>query len=131
MRLHHTDNVYLKHNDRKPINFDLNTSYGKAFTGQSTTQPPVHRRFPKRYKPPSTGPAKLDTRTTDWYKPPEVPFRTPTQVLATSQEPFLKHNPWQYSYHGMKQIYPQYDRKEQPIVNNQFNRYGAAFVTGS
>lgn len=131
MRLHHTDNVFLKHNDRKPVEFDLHTSYGKAFTGQPTVHPPVHRRFPKRYKPPSTGSVKIDTRTTDWYKAPEVPFRTPTQVLATSQEPFLKHNPWQYSYHGMRQIYPHYDRKEKPIVKNEFNRYGAAFITGS
>lgn len=131
LRLHHTDNVFLKHNDRNPVNFDLNTSYGLTYQGKPTDQPPAHRRFPKRYKPPSSGPAKLETKTTDWHQPPDVPFKTATQVLATSQEPFLRHNPWKYSYHGMRHIYPPYDRNNKPLVQNEFNKYGAAFVTGS
>ncbi|XP_076104357.1 uncharacterized protein LOC143073021 isoform X3 [Mytilus galloprovincialis] len=131
LRLHHTDNVYLKHNDRVPVNFDLNTSYAVTYQGKPTGEPPVHRRFPKRYKPPSTGPAKLETKTTDWHRSPEVPYKTAMQVMATSQEPFAKHNSWKYSYNGMRRIYPQYDRKEQPVVKNEFNKYGAAFVTGS
>lgn len=131
LRLHHTDNVYLKHNDRVPVNFDLNTSYAVTYQGKPTGEPPVHRRFPKRYKPPSTGPAKLETKTTDWHRSPEVPYKTAMQVMATSQEPFAKHNSWKYSYNGMRRIYPQYDRKEQPAVKNEFNKYGAAFVTGS
>ena len=130
LRLHHTNNVYLKHNDRKPVNFDLNTSYGLTYQGKPTGEPPVHRRFPKKYKSPNSGPAKLETKTTDWHQPPEVPYKTGTQVLATSQEPFLKHNAWKYSYHGMRQIYPPYDRNNQPIVQNEFNKYGAAYITG-
>ncbi|XP_048746081.1 uncharacterized protein LOC125658732 isoform X2 [Ostrea edulis] len=131
LRLHHSEKTFLKHHSRNPVDADLNTNYRVAYIGQPTEHPPVHRRFARKYKEPETGSIKLQTTTTDWYKPPEVPHRTSTRVLAVSQEPFPKHNPWKYSNHGMRDIYPPYERNAKPIVNNQFNKYGAAFAAVS
>lgn len=99
--------------------------------GQPAENPPVHRRFPRKYRAPEPGSFKLQTSTTNWYQAPDVPFRTPTHVLAVSQEPFPKHNPWKYSNHGMRDIYPPYERNAKQLVDNQFNKYGAAFATAS
>ncbi|KAJ8317046.1 hypothetical protein KUTeg_004950 [Tegillarca granosa] len=128
LRLHHTEKEFLKHHGKTVVDRDLHTTYGTSFTGNQTTSAPVYRRFAKVYKQPSGGAVKLDTTTTDQFKSPDVPYRTPTHVLAISQEPFLKHNAWKYSNHGLRKIYPPYDRKNEPLVNNEFNRYGAAFT---
>lgn len=128
LRLHHTEKEFLKHHGKTVIDRDLHTTYGTSFIGDQRTSAPVYRRFAKVYKQPSSGGVKLDTTTTDQFKSPDVPYRTPTHVLAISQEPFLKHNAWKYSNHGLRKIYPPYDRKNEPLVNNEFNRYGAAFT---
>ena len=113
-RQHYTDKEYLKHNacDNKIYH----TSYVDNFQGVPTLEPPKHRRFPKVHKEGVAGDAKLSTTTTSWHRSPEVPYKTPTHVLAVSQEPFLKHNSWKYSNHGLSKCYPPYDRvnKEKP-----------------
>jgi len=109
-RQHHTDKDYIKHNSRHPINFDYNTIYGLEYEGNQSTKRPSHRRFPKIHKEGSDGLAKLNTTTTDWFKEPDVPHKTPLHVLAVSQEPFLPHNAWKYSNHGLAKCYPPYDR---------------------
>ena len=131
LRLHHTEKSFLKHHSRDPVDADLNTNYRVAYLGQPTEKPPVHRRFPRKYQTPATGSQQLQTTTTSWYRSPDVPFRTPTHVLAVSQEPFPKHNPWKYSNHGMRDIYPPYERNAKPLIDNQFNKYGAAFAAAS
>ncbi|XP_061171785.1 testis-expressed protein 36-like [Saccostrea echinata] len=131
LRLHHTEKTFLKHHSRNPVDADLNTNYRVSYLGQPTENPPAHRRFARKYRAPETGSIKLQTSTTDWHKSPDVPYRTPTHVLAVSQEPFPKHNPWKYSNHGMRDIYPPYERSTKPLVNNQFNKYGAAFAAAS
>lgn len=131
LRLHHTEDYFLKHFGRSAVDRDLHTTYGTSYIGNGTEQPPVYRRFPKQYKSPQNGPLVLDTSTTHWFQHPEVPHKTPTHVLAVSQEPFLKHNAWKYSNHGLRKIYPPYERNNEPLVNNEFNRYGAAFTVGT
>ncbi|XP_060065011.1 uncharacterized protein LOC132545350 [Ylistrum balloti] len=131
LRLHHTETCFLKHFGRSAVDRDLQTTYGNSFTGTPTEKPPVHRRFPKQYRTPKSGPIKLNTTTPHWFTEPDVPHKTPTQVLAVSQEPFLKHNAWKYSNHGLRKIYPPYNRKTEPLINNEFNRYGAAFTVGT
>ena len=129
-RLHHTQKTYLRHNCLIPTDYDYDSTYGKSYIGVPTEHPPRYRRFPKTYKfkKPEVQPEKLDTSTTDWYQPPDVPHRTPMQVMASSQEPFLTHNAWKYSYNRLRKVYPPYDRRTEPIVDNQFNKYGADFL---
>ena len=127
LRIHYTDEEFLKHFGRNPVDRDLNSTYGTSYKGEPTVKPPTYRRFPKNYGQPTSGQIPLQTTTADWFKHPDVPHATPTHVLAVSQEPFLKHNKWKYSNHGLRKIYPPYDRKNEPLVNNEFNKYGAAF----
>ena len=70
----------------------------------------VHRRFPRRHREGVAGEAALSTTTTCWLGGAQVPPTIPTQVLASSQEPFLPHNSWRYSNHGEAKCYPPYDR---------------------
>ncbi|XP_071090209.1 uncharacterized protein [Haliotis cracherodii] len=126
--LHQTTSDFLSHQTMLPIQVDQNSLYTASFLGHPTREPPVHRRFPKAYKEPREGTITLDTSTPSWFKTPEVPYRTPLHVLAVTQEPFVEHNPWKYSNNALKRVYPPYDRKSEPIVNNTFNRYGAAFA---
>ncbi|KAL5022029.1 hypothetical protein ScPMuIL_001184 [Solemya velum] len=132
-RLHHTDRDFLKHFGKKNVEFAGDSTYSLSYMGES--QPRLshqyRRRFPKAYRQPPTEDVKIDTSTTNWYRHTDVPRRTPMHVLAMSQEPFLKHNAWRYSYHGLKSIYPPYNRTNEPVVDNTFNRYGAAFTSGS
>ncbi|XP_077992268.1 testis-expressed protein 36-like [Glandiceps talaboti] len=74
------------------------TNYKGEYQQRHCKNPPTRRRFPQIHEEGKPGPKKLDTTTSDWYRAPEVPHETSTQVLASSQEPFLKHNPWKYSY---------------------------------
>ncbi|XP_071948995.1 testis-expressed protein 36-like [Antedon mediterranea] len=93
-----------QHNSRDLItwetghNLHYSTYYHDTYKGTPTNKPPTHRRFPRVHSEPKQGSIKLDTTTTDRYQSPDVPHKTPTQILASSQEPFIKHNPWRYSY---------------------------------
>lgn len=109
-RQHYTDKDNIKHNSRQAINFDYNTNYGIEYEGNQSTGRPSHRRFPKVHNEGTTGLAKLDTTTTDWFKNPDVPHKTPLHVMAVAQEPFLGHNKWKYSNHGLSKCYPPYDK---------------------
>jgi len=55
------------------------------------------RRFPRSHgfpeDPPNTKPT---TCTTDWFQ--DGAYSTPLSVLAATQQPFLKHNPWTFSF---------------------------------
>ncbi|XP_070539666.1 testis-expressed protein 36-like [Ptychodera flava] len=75
-----------------------NTIHATSYQQRHCKNPPTRRRFPKIHPEGKPGHVKIDTTTTEWFRSPEVPYRTPTQTLASSQEPFLKHNPWKYSY---------------------------------
>ncbi|KAK3590265.1 hypothetical protein CHS0354_041343 [Potamilus streckersoni] len=129
MRIHHTEKDFFKHNGIEVTEYDYRTTYGNSFIGDPTPNPPTFRRFRKSLPPPKTARFPNDTTVTDWFQPPIVPFRTPTHVLAISQEPFLKHNAWKYSNHSLKNVYPPYETRSEPLVKNTFNKYGAAFRT--
>lgn len=108
-RLHHTNNQYLKHHGRQVTNFDYRTQYDSTYQGEKIKSPPAYRRFPRIHADGDVAQSKLDTTTTAWYEEPDVPFKTPLQMLASSQEPFLPHNAWRYSNHGLSRCYPPYD----------------------
>jgi hypothetical protein len=110
-RLHHTEKDYLKHYGRMVVNYNYKTEYYDRYDGEDTKEAPTRRRFPKIHKEGDPNIEKLDTTTTDWFTSPTVPHKTPTHVLAVSQEPFLPSNSWKYSYHGKSQCYPSYDVK--------------------
>nr|KAG5700961.1 hypothetical protein BaRGS_034246 [Batillaria attramentaria] len=78
-----------------------------------------------------TSPQTLNTSTTDWFQPAYSPTTSSTRVLAISQQPYPKHNSWKYSYKPLHKVYPPYDTNRMPLVDNVFNRYGAAFTTGA
>jgi hypothetical protein len=82
----------------KPDQDVYGTNYSDAFTGRTCKNPPTRRRFPQKHAEPQQGPQKLDTTTSDWFRSPDVPYKTETQTLVSSQEPHLKPNPWKYSY---------------------------------
>ena len=128
LRLHKTGKDFLKHYGRDQTDFDFNSTYQKSFKGKDTEEKPVHRRF-RKYQPVSEpmGRVPLDTTTTDWLPGLEPAKKTSTQVLAVTQEPFLQHNPWKYSYHSKRNIYPPYEKKSDRLVDNILNRYGASF----
>ena len=128
-RMHHTENTFLKHYGREDVDYDYHTNYNKSYKVRNLEEPPRHRRYSKALKTPSPGPIPLDTTTTNWHPSAQKEHKTTTQVLAVSQEPFLKHNAWQYSYHHKRNVYPPYDRQSLPSIDNTFNRYGAAFNT--
>lgn len=112
-RQHYTNKDYLKHRGRTAVDFSYLTEYDKFYKGEPTETPPTRRRFPREHAEGTSGLAKLNTSTTDWFQQePQTKFRTPLQVLAVSQEPFLPANRWKYSYHGLSKCYPPYDRAE-------------------
>lgn len=91
-----------QHNSNDTITWNsperhYSTSTGSTHTGTPCKEPPTQRRFPREYTEPSGGATKPSTTTTEWFVPPDVPYKTDTQVLVSSQEPHLKHNPWKYS----------------------------------
>ena len=129
--MHHTENSFLRHNGREQFDYDYHTNYQNSYKGRNLEEPPRHRRYAKALQTPSPGPIPLDTTTTDWHPTMSKQHQTDTQVLAVSQEPFLKHNAWKYSYHHKKNIYPPYERRSLPVIDNTFNRYGAAFTSGA
>lgn len=58
-------------------------------------------RFPRSYSRSVPAGLKLSPsmETTRWFKPATVEsFTTPLCVLASTQQPYLTHNPWTYSY---------------------------------
>lgn len=121
-RQHFTDKDYLKHKGRQVTHYDYNTQYGNIYQGcagaSTTVEPPTHRRFPKLHKEGTAGPQQpLDTATTMWFQEPDVPYKTPLQVMATAQEPFLGPNKWKYSNHGLSRCYPPYERPEQGKIS--------------
>ena len=109
-RQHSTDKDSLAHlGTGQPYGGDYNTVYGRNFTGRKCEKAPSTRRFPTVHPAVKEGLILPDTKTTSWFKEPEVPHKTPTHVLAISQEPFLRPNRWKYSYHGLHKCYPQYN----------------------
>ena len=56
------------------------------------------RRFPRQHAEGKPGSAPLATTTTEWFREPDIPHKTPLHVLAISQQPFLRPNKWAYSY---------------------------------
>jgi len=131
LRLHNTNPDYLKHYGRDVTNYDYHTNYNRSYLGKDTEEPPRHRRFSKSLPQAEAGPVALTTTTTAWVPGESSKYRTNTQVLAVSQEPFLKHNAWKYSYHSKRNVYPPYERRSDPVIDNMFNRYGADYNASS
>ncbi|XP_045189327.2 testis-expressed protein 36-like isoform X2 [Mercenaria mercenaria] len=131
LRLHSTDKDYLKHLGREVTNYDYHSTYNKSYLGRDIEEPPRYRRFSKSLPPAEQGTVPLSTTTTAWLPTASPQHKTDTQVLAVSQEPFLKHNPWKYSYNPKRNVYPPYERRSEPVIDNMFNRYGAAFNSSS
>ncbi|XP_013383165.1 testis-expressed protein 36 [Lingula anatina] len=117
-RQHYTGKDFVKHYGRITIASDFNSTYGTSFLGEPTEKPPSYRRFPKLHTNSHPGPVNLSTTSRSWIKQEELPFKTPTQVLASSQEPFLKHNCWKYSYNGISKVYPPFDEIRQKRTQN-------------
>ena len=115
-RQHNTSTDFLKHYGRTQVDSDYRTVYTQRYRGSSSPceQPVSHRRFAKTFPQANSGLAKLSTTAvTSPYSKPDVPYKTPTRVLAVSQQPFLGPNKWKYSYHGLPKCYPPYDRLDQ------------------
>ncbi|XP_074642730.1 testis-expressed protein 36-like isoform X2 [Tubulanus polymorphus] len=112
-RQHKSDKEFLLHSGRHIYAYDYRSSYRSNFLGDKCEEPPVYRRFPQHHKEGESGIASLATQTTSAFDADDT-HRTPLQVLASSQEPFLKTNKWKYSYHGLPRIYPSYDLKNHP-----------------
>ena len=114
--LHYTDKNHLKHYGREVINYDYNSSYALTYKGPPSTEYPELRRFPRVHSQQTNGTGDggggkvsgTPTSTTNWFTS-ETPFNTHLKVLATSQQPFLKHNNWKYSNHKMQRCYPPYN----------------------
>ncbi|XP_019625929.1 PREDICTED: testis-expressed sequence 36 protein-like [Branchiostoma belcheri] len=96
----HYSNNYIRWTTREGSHTDNLSSYAVSFRGDRDTESPTRRRFPRTYSEPRQGGIKLDTTTTDWSN---ESHRTPLQVMASAQEPFLPHNPWRYSYKAHEQ----------------------------
>ncbi|XP_032222034.2 testis-expressed protein 36 [Nematostella vectensis] len=79
------------------MNNNNQSNYMTSFRGQSADGA-TSRRFPRIHPEPKPGTAPLQTSTTNWFMPPQVPYRTPLNVLAITQEPLLPSNSWTYSY---------------------------------
>ncbi|KAL8570232.1 hypothetical protein ACOMHN_029932 [Nucella lapillus] len=132
-RLHHTDPEFLNHCSKAPFPPDYQSEFTSSFLGKPTRNPTTTRRFPRSRTEPPSGPLPLGTTTTDWF--PDTPKSVPskqvsTRVLAISQQPYPKHNRWNYSYQGLDKIYPPYvDPMKMKHVDNVLNRYGANFMT--
>jgi len=130
-RLHHTDTGYLHHRSRtvNPAQGqDYSSITATCFTAPAPTEAPARRRFQRSY----TNTDNFSrTTTTDWHKDTPADAQTRLGVLAASQEPFLPHNSWQYSYKGPHAVYPPYDRKPFPKVPNVLNRYVSDFGSSS
>ncbi|XP_052773352.1 uncharacterized protein LOC128212113 isoform X2 [Mya arenaria] len=131
LRHHNTGTDFLKHYGREVTDHEYHSTYQKSFKGQDIEDPPRHRRFSKSLPPAEPGPVSLTTATTAWIPSESSRHKTDTQVLAVSQEPFLKHNPWKYSYHSKRNVYPPYERRSEPVIDNMLNRYGANFNASS
>ena len=134
-RLHSTGPDFLKHFSRNPVHHSYGTECATAYnaTGAPSTTASA-RRFPRTRPDPASGPVPLDTTTTDWFprsagQGPSSAPQPSTRVLAVSQQPYPKHNSWNYSYKGRDRVYPPYiEPIRLPHVDNVFNRYGADFA---
>lgn len=128
-RQHCTHKDMLKHCDRAVVDYDYCTTYKTTHDGTPNKDGPVHRRFPRQHSSES-GPAKPSNTISDWFPHANEPIKIPLQVLASSQEPFPRHNAWKYSNHGLKRIYPSY-RISEVVPRPVFNKYGANFISGA
>ncbi|GFN82404.1 testis-expressed sequence 36 protein-like [Plakobranchus ocellatus] len=124
-RLHHTGVDYLHHHSRAPTLRDYNPITATSYSTPGPVEPITRRRFPRTYKPSEMN-KEDNLKLTSWAT---SPYRTSMHVLAVSQEPYLNHNSWKYSFHGHNKVYPPYDRKKLPHVPNVLNRYGPDFAT--
>ncbi|XP_068709656.1 testis-expressed protein 36-like [Montipora capricornis] len=77
---------------------DARTCYVASFQGVPGADNSRYRRFPRFHTKKNHESAPLRTTTTKWFQRPDVPFKTPLNVLAITQEPFLAPNQWAYSY---------------------------------
>jgi len=128
-RLHHTDSGYLHHRAMvQPPVQDYTSITATCFRPPTQTDAPVRRRFQRSYTNTDNFPS---TTTTDWHKDTPPDAQTRLDVLAASQEPFLPHNSWKYSFKGPHAVYPPYDRKPFPKVPNVLNRYVSDFGSSS
>lgn len=110
-RQHSTEQDALAHLGRgQAYGGDYHTVHGRNYTGRRCDSPPSQRRFPKVHPDPQEGCITPSTKTTSWFPDSDIIHKTPTHVLAVSQEPFLKPNRWKYSYHGLHKCYPPYER---------------------
>ena len=119
-RQHHTDKEFLKHFGRHFVNHDYHTLYRKDFEGLPNSQRLSTRRYPRNHKKGSPGTVELSTQTT--LHSDDESYTTDLQVLATSQQPFLKHNKWKYSYHGSPNCYPSLPDKINQRFLGQLNK---------
>ena len=106
---------------RHVVNHDYHTIYRKDFEGLPTDEQPNCRRYPRNHREGSPGVAKLSTHTISHFSDNPL-YETDLQVLATSQQPFLKHNSWKYSYYGLPKCYPSLpDKIKKPYSVIQFH----------
>jgi len=79
----------------------LTSTYSQSFTDVSfkndSRKIPSNHRFQKNYKISRVTPTLSRTSTLDWKT--DEPVSTSLQVIVDTQVPYLKHNPWNYSYH--------------------------------
>lgn len=109
-RQHFTHSDYLEHEGVwKPRDQFLTTSVD-YYRGIAPDEPTKHRRFPRAHESGTCRNTNLSTGSHNWLHSPEVPYKLPTQMLASSQEPFLKPNKWKYSNHSTPKCYPHYDK---------------------
>lgn len=81
--------------DRDP-NYSI---YRGDFLADMNTKQPTKRRFHKNLPAAKEGFVKLEPSVIKWVDQYEEPDPVSVQVLADSQEPYLPHNSWRYSYH--------------------------------
>ncbi|XP_059174305.1 testis-expressed protein 36-like [Physella acuta] len=120
-RLHHTNTNFLYHKDGRPLP-PYNSVTAISYQHPVGAEPTTRRRFPKSYA--NSKGREPSTDLTSWASPP---LQTPLHVMAVTQEPFLRHNRWKYSFHGDPKVYPPYNIKATSSVANVLNRYGPDF----
>ena len=100
--LHYTDATFLHHPLDTPT---MSTTYGVTFDKKTNTNPVLFRRFPKVYSDAKHGPLEPSMCASHWFKDPEV-YKTSTETLVGSLSPYIKHNPWKFSYQPLSKVYP-------------------------
>lgn len=77
---------------------DARTCYATSYQGIPGEDNSRYRRFPRLHTGKKTGSSTEQTTTTKWFQRPDVPHKTPLNVLAITQEPLLSPNKWVYSF---------------------------------